>query len=722
MPEEAKAALARPPPKNFVDFGMHILGLHIIDWAIILVYLAVLVVIGRKMQRKVRSTKDFFQADRSFGKVMMGFLNFGNMVSADQAAGVTREIYRQGLSGVWFQNIVLFITPFYWFSSILQRRARYLAPGDIYEHRFESKFLSGLFAVYLLLTAIYGSSLGYLITGKTMQAVMVKPAIEYTTAERASVDGFKEMTRLEAIAKSQPLPDSLSAKLSTLHDKSKRGEIKGTISYLDLTTFYFIYGGVTAAYVIMGGLFAAAVTDVLQGIMIIFLSTILIPMGLSRLGGFSGLHARVPDAMFQLFGTGVASEYTWYFVLTMVLVNLVGLAPRSFTIGGAAKDDSAARMGMITGAFAKRFIMIGWALTGLIAVALYQGQLSDATFIWGTMTQDLLGVGFVGLMIASVLAANMASKASSSLEWSAAFTKNILLPLRPQTTERTQVFIGRLVILIVLMGGIGFAYVVDDIFVVFKYVLSIGTIIGPSIWLVYFWRRLTTKAVIFQMLFSLMVTVVVPNVIPAIGDLRHNKGLTLETKGSTEQTMVRAKESDVRIGTAKKVGELIAHTSHEDPVGVYFETVVRTNPAEIHSAREGKGIFRFQLWLISLTGVDLSQFTKAGLSTLSFLFDLIIPFFVLFIVSLLTRKNSETALTVFYARVHTPALADQEQDAFEVQKRIDDPGLVERDKLFPNSNWEFWKPTKMDIFGFAACWVGVAVIVAIYIFIAQLGS
>src|SRR5438105_2752216 len=169
---------------------MHFLGLHILDWAIIALYLGALVVIGRWTQKRVRSTKDFFQANRSFGRVMMGFLNFGNMVSGDQAAGVTREIYRQGLQGVWFQNLVLFITPFYWFTSVLQRRARYIAPGDIYEHRFESKFLSGLFAVWLLLSAIYGSSLGYLITGKTMQAVLIKPEIEYTTEEKQSVSMF----------------------------------------------------------------------------------------------------------------------------------------------------------------------------------------------------------------------------------------------------------------------------------------------------------------------------------------------------------------------------------------------------------------------------------------------------------------------------------------------------------------------------------------------------
>lgn len=701
---------------------MRLWGLHILDWSIILLYVAALVYIGRRARRRIKSTGDFFQGGRSFGKVLTTFLNFGNMVSADQAAGVTREIYRQGLSGVWFQNLVLFITPFYWFSAVLQRRARYVAPGDIYEHRFESKFLSGLFAVYLLLSAIYGSSLGYLITGKTMQAVMIKPASEYTEHEKQQVAMFSEMKQLEVRETNAQLDSTSKVRLSYLHELSKKGEIVSSISYLNLVTFYLIYGCITAAYVIMGGLFAAAFTDVLQGVMIFFLSTALIPVGLSVLGGFEGLHRKVPDAMFDLFGSGAGSNYTWYFVMTMVLVNLVGLAPRNFTVGGSAKDDSAARIGMVSGAFAKRFLIIGWALTGMIAVAIYGGQLSDATFIWGTMTNDLLGVGFVGLMIASVLAANMASKAGSSLEWSAAFTKNILLPLKPQTSEKTQLLVGRIVIFLVLIGGIGFAYVVDDIFVVFKYVLAIGTVIGPSIWLVYFWRRLTTKAVVAQMCLSLLVTVVMPNVMPLLPSVREARTMVAETARKQETHIVRAKEQDVRDGAAKRVGEQISKTIDIAPSAIFFEKIERKNPSDPNSSTIGIGTFKAELWLLSLVGFDFTNYSKAGLDTAAFAFDIIFPFVILFIVSLLTKSNSERVLTEFYARVHTPALADAGRDASEVERRIANPSLIEADKLFPHTNWEFWKPTREDIVGFVASCAGVGLIIVLYIWIMNIGS
>lgn len=57
-----------------------------------------------------------------------------------------------------------------------------------------------------------------------------------------------------------------------------------------------------------------------------------------------------------------------------------------------------------------------------------------------------------------------------------------------------------------------------------------------------------------------------------------------------------------------------------------------------------------------------------------------------------------------------------------LRKKIADPELIERDKLFPHTNWEFWRPTKRDIWGFALCWVGVGAIIAIYVLVMRIGS
>jgi SSS family solute:Na+ symporter len=701
---------------------VNFLGLHLLDWAIIIVYFSTMVLIGTWTRRRVKNTRDFYQGGRSFGKFLTTAMHFGTITSADQAAGVAREIYRQGLSGMWFQNLPLLFTPFYWFVSILQRRARYVGPGDIYLHRFESKFLAALFALYILLSAIYGGSIGYLLTGKTLQAMMVKPESEYTVEERRSVAEFNELQTMLQKQSYGDLTAEEKERLTVLQEKLKRNELHAYISYLNMDVFYVVYALIVGSYTVLGGLFAAVLNDVIQSMLILILSFLLLPVGLHALGGFQGLHARVPDYMFEIFGSAATSEYTWYFVLAMVTINLIILPPRNFTYGGSPKDDFSARMGMVTGAFIKRFAMIGWALTGLIAVGLYRGQLSDPTNIWGHMTRDLLGVGFVGLMIASIMAANMSSISASSLEWSAAFTKNIFLPLAPRASEKLQVIVGRIVIFVVLGSTIYFARMVDDIFVVFKYVLSVGTIIGPALWLVYFWRRLTTKAVVVQMLLSIMLTVVVPNVVPAINNNRENPRLTVQTHERVETIRVKAVAEDVAAGRAEQVGQLIDKQKVNPPVGVFYETVVRKNPDDPNSPLVGQGIFRVQLYLISLLGFDLRALSKPQLATLSFVFDIIFPFVVLFLVSLVAKPNSEKVLREFYACVHTPAVADIEEDTRRVRAAIENPEIVERNKLFPGTNWEFWKPTKQDIWGFVICWLLVGAIIGLYLVVMGIGA
>ena len=701
---------------------MSFIGLHLFDWIVIIAYFLAMVYIGKWTQTKVKNTKDFYQGGRSFGKVLIAFITFGNMTSADQAAGVTREIYRQGLQGMWFQNLTLFHTPFQWFTAVFQRRARYIGPGDLYQHRFESKFLAGLFAAYLLISAIYGNAFGYLITGKTIQAMLVKPESEYTVEERRNVEEFRDYQALKKKQSVERLNEQDQQRLEVLREKDKRRELNAYISYLDLLAFFIVYAGVVGAYTILGGMFAAALTDVIQGLMIIFLSFALIPAGLQAVGGFGGLHARVPDYMFHLFGSDVTSEYTWYFVAAMVTLNLVVNAPRSFTVGGAAKDDNAARIGYVTGSLTKRFMMVAWALTGLIAVGLFAGLLDDPTYIWGYMTRDLLGPGFVGLMIASIFAANMSTISGMSLEWGAAFTKNILLPLRPQTSEKVQVLAGRIVIFVVLGGSIYFTTKVDDIFVVFKYILSIGTVVGPAVWLVYFWRRLTTKAVVTQMLLSILVTIAIPNIVPEIPGLQRHQSLTIQTKLRVEVVKTKALREDVDAGRASFVGETIEKTKTAPPTGIFYETVVREKPEDPNSPLLGKGMFRVQVFLVSFFGVDLTEMSKPQISTISFVFDIIFPFVILFGVSLITKRNSEQVLREFYACVHTPCVANQEEDARRVQMATDNPEIVEQDKVFPGTDWEIWKPTKMDVWGFVVLCFLVLVVIGLFYLVASIGA
>ena len=116
------------------------------------------------------------------------------------------------------------------------------------------------------------------------------------------------------------------------------------------------------------------------------------------------------------------------------------------------------------------------------------------------------------------------------------------------------------------------------------------------------------------MLLSILITVAVPNVVPTISSLRSVPSLTIITHGNEQRKIVPAKLDDIKLGSATFVGEPITKVSREEPTGIYFENVVHTNESDPHSKLEGSGMFRFQIWIIGLTGMDLTTFSKAGLS------------------------------------------------------------------------------------------------------------
>jgi len=53
---------------------------------------------------------------------------------------------------------------------------------------------------------------------------------------------------------------------------------------------------------------------------------------------------------------------------------------------------------------------------------------------------------------------------------------------------------------------------------------------------------------------------------------------------------------------------------------------------------------------------------------------------------------------------------------------IDDPELFKSKKLLPNSDWMFWKFTKLDIWGFIGCWLLVGLIILLYYVVTSIGA
>ncbi len=690
---------------------MTIFGLHWLDFLILLLYVAVILWLGQWAKKRIHSADDFYLAGRRLGKVYQFFLNFGTSTNPDQAVAVSREIYRQGIGGMWIQYLVLFLTPFYWFSTFFFRRVRLVTLGDYFAERFRSRFLAAAFAVFTVVLALIGNGVGYMVAGKTLMALTPKPIEKCTVDERVSVALFQEYQKLKADL--PHLPPASQRRYEELNERYKKGELRAFVSYARPLVIYAISTLVVAIYTLLGGFMAAAVTDIIQGVLITLFSFLLIPIGLARIGGFAGLHALVPDFKFRLFGSAATSEYAWYTILAMVLANLVSIiasAPGMAT-AGSAKDEMTARLGMLSGMFFKRFLMIFWALTGLLAIALFSGQLHDPDLIWGVMTRSLLFPGAIGVMLAGVLATKMSSLAAGSVSYSALFLRNLYQPLAPGKSEQHYMRVGRLIIVLTLIGGVAAALLVNNLLELFKYFISIPAVFGAAVWLGFIWRRLTRRAVILQVFICFTIYVLVPNLFQNLEWARRNPAFILETRPRTVTITTGALKEDVAAGRAKILGEQVRKLQQLEPQGVFYEQVVRLNPEDPHSPKIGQGRFNAEIWVLSWLGSDFSHCSKAQLVALRFFFDALFPFLLLFLFSLITRPEPKEHLDAFFGKMHTPVQQDAEAEKRAIAQAAAHPQLREKDKIWPGSNWEIYKPGKIDFIGFFGSWLLVGVII-----------
>lgn len=704
---------------------MSFLGLHWIDTLILIIYMIAVLAIGKMFSHDAKGESDFFLGGRSLGKWFQFFLSFGNMTDPGQATTTSSSVYRQGAGGAWLALITLFLTPYFWFTNVWFRRVRLTTMADLFQDRFGGRFLASLYAVSTILLAVVGIAAGNVVALKTLQPMMVKEEAIYSPAERQNVAEYHEFTQL----RSERLLGGLTGEASSRYDLLKgyydRGQLQPYVSYLNPVLFYIVTSILVATFVMLGGLKASAVVDALQAVLVIVISVMLIPFGLAKIGGLQGLHEKLPASLFNVFGGGASSEYTWYSIGSLLFIQLVGIvgSQANMTIAGSAKNEFAARIGVVTGGFCKRFVTIAWCFCGLIAIALFGPNLSDPDQTWGLLTNALLPVGLIGVMIIGILGGKLAVLGASSVVLSGLMVKNIYEPLFPGKSERHYMIIARLTVPVTLALGVCVGLYLNSVIALLKFAIVLLVVWGVPITMIFIWRRLTEIAVRVQVIATLIFIVVIPWGVSFIPSLAQSSTLTLMTRERTIMQDTHASKADVAAGLARTEGETINKPQVIEPVSVYFEEgVARIDPKDLNSPKTGLGLFRVELFLVSLVGFDVAGFTPAQLMTTRYLVDALLPIFLVIVVSLLTRPTNRERLDRFYVRMKTPVAATLEDDAREVEIGYANPGRFDHLKLFPRTHWEFTKWNKVDAVGFIGCCAFVGAILLFFKFVLTVGS
>ncbi|MEM1070321.1 MAG: hypothetical protein AAGI63_15565, partial [Planctomycetota bacterium] len=159
-----------------------------------------------------------------------------------------------------------------------------------------------------------------------------------------------------------------------------------------------------------------------------------------------------------------------------------------------------------------------------------------------------------------------------------------------------------------------------------------------------------------------------------------------------------------------------------DLVDERTENGVSVRVEKLVTPQIGKGTLNLDLLLYSLAGVDLSTASKATLETLRLPTRLLIPFLVLIGLSYVTPRTDPQALDRYFAKMNTPVDPDPDADERLLKQAYADPSAACARKLFPNSEWEFVKPTVKDVVGFAISCIVCVVIIGLLTFLAGIGA
>lgn len=413
------------------------LGLKLIDWAVIVVYLVGITLIGFWAVRKVRSSTSYFIGDRKFGKIMMAFFMFGSGTHSDQAVSVASKTYQTGASGIWYQWLWLFVTPFFWLIAPFFRRMRAVTTGDYFEIRY-GRSVSGLYAAMGILPLLIAIGVMLKGSGAMVQAV-------------------------------------------------SGGAISSELAIIAMTVIFLLYG-------IAGGLSAAIATNFVQGLLTVVLSFLILPFALAKVGGMSGLRQSIsnPD-MLSLVSPG---EITLFYIIVIAFNALIGWVtmPETMANCAAGKTEMEGRMGVTVGIFGKRICTVAWMLTGLCAIVMYT-KLDDADLAYGKMARDLLGSiapGLIGLFIASMLASVMSTCDSLMVVASALFTENLYKKFFVVgKADKHYTLVGRIASALVVILGIFVAFNLESVVKGLEFYWMVSALMGIAFWVGLFWRRTT---------------------------------------------------------------------------------------------------------------------------------------------------------------------------------------------------------------------------------------
>jgi SSS family solute:Na+ symporter len=468
-------------------------NLTALDWAVIGLYFAILLVVAFRVVRQGKDTAtDYFLAGRDLTWWLVGASIFASNIGSEHVVGLASSGVTDGVAMAHYELHAWCLLVLAWVFVPFYARSMVFTMPEFLERRFSADSRYVLSIVSLIIFVVSKMAVGIFAGGVVFGTLLPEMRLDLFGAH---IDAFWI----------------------------------GSVGVIALT----------GLYTVMGGMRAVAYNDAIQVGIIIVGSALLTLYGLAELGGWSELRRWCGSDMFNLWkplippgveGTwapvlernaeGEMVRQAWYFNGNFPWLGMLFCAPiiglwywctDQYIVQRAlgAPNETVARRGSIFAAFLKLTPVYLFIIPGLIGYALARsgkgpelGAMlgpdgdaipSVAQGAFPMMVQFLLPPGIRGIVVAGLLSALMSSLAGVFNASSTLATVDLYQKWRPQASQHQIVRFGRIATAIMVVIAIAWIPVIKNASGLYNYLQAIQGYLAPPIFVVFFlgvlWKR-----------------------------------------------------------------------------------------------------------------------------------------------------------------------------------------------------------------------------------------
>jgi len=432
-----------------------------LDWAVVALYFVAntAICVWAALQKE-KDTTDYFLASRSAGWFLIGSSIFASNIGAEHLIGLAGSGAGSGMAFAHWELHSYLCLVLGWVFAPFYLRSKIFTTPEFLERRYTPAtrtFLSLIFLVSYILT-------------------------------KASVTIFAGAFAIQTVLGYQ---------------------IVHVPVFGDVDFFWFAATSlvvITGIFVVAGGMKSVLWTEAMHVPVLLIGSAVLLVVGLTKIGGMDALWAANPETIHLWRPLSTTPETQGFpgflfdpsatpWLGVLLASPIVGLwywctdqyiAQRVLT----ARNLKEARRGTLFAGYLKLAPVFMFLLPGMIAVALWKQGAPGFESIganpqgaFPVLVSNLLPIGLRGLVLAGMLAALMSSLASLFNSTATLFTVDFYKRLRPLSTEKHLVFVGRVATAGVIVLGMAWIPFLQDLGKgqLYTYLQLVQSLLAPSI-------------------------------------------------------------------------------------------------------------------------------------------------------------------------------------------------------------------------------------------------